>query len=276
MTVLDLSKVARFRHGKDECHRPGEPVTRSVASRWLCLCALALVSLAPASAFAVPLSQQVVIPGDSVEMDWSRVPGDLLTLNFGPQENGVGDLYKPLRVRPDGRISVFPVGDVIAAGHTSRELEAVLVDLLAAEFRNPRVTVEVSEVAGNEVHVLGQVKTPGSYKVTPFMTTLQAITTAGGFADDAARNSVIVFHRNGARTVLVTRLRLGDGIKFHELGLDQPLSRFDIVYVPRSAIGNLNQFTHQFFAEQAQTLSTFLLGWELFNLDRVFFVPTIH
>jgi polysaccharide export outer membrane protein len=257
-------------------------VIRFLASRWLCLCALALACLAPASAVAVPLSQQVVIPGDSVDMDWSRVPeyrivpGDLLTLNFGPQENGVGDLYKPLRVRPDGRISVFPVGDVIAAGHTARELEAVLVDLLAAEFRNPRVTVEVSEIAGNEVHVLGQVKTPGSYKVTPFMTTLQAITTAGGFADDAARNSVIVFHRDGARTVLVTRLRLGDGIKFHELALDQPLSRFDIVYVPRSAIGNLNLFTHQFFAEQAPTLSTFLLGWELFNLDRVFFVPGIH
>jgi protein involved in polysaccharide export with SLBB domain len=255
-------------------------VIRSLALRWLFL--LALACLAPASSLAVPLSQQVVIPGDSVEMDWSRVPeyrivpGDLLTLNFGPGENTSIDVYKPLRVRPDGRITVFPVGDVVAAGHTSRELEAVLVDLMAAELKNPRVTVEVSEVAGNQVHVVGRVKSPGSYPVTPFMTTLQAIAHAGGFEDDAARNSVIVFHRNGARTVLVTRLRLGDGMKFHELALDQPLSRFDIVYVPRSAIGNLNVFTRQFFAEQATTLNTLLLGWELFNLDRVFFVPGLH
>ena len=249
---------------------------RSLAPRWFIV--LALACLAPASAVGVPLSQQVTIPGDSVEMDWSRVPeyrivpGDLLTLNFGPQENTQGDLYKPLRVRPDGRISVFPVGDVVAAGRSARELEAALVDLLAAEFKNPRVTVEVSEIAGNQVHVMGRVKLPGSYPVTPFMTTLQAIARAGGFEDDAAKNSVIVFHRNGARTVLVSRLRLGDGMKFHELALDQPLSRFDIVYVPRSTIGNVNVFATQFLGAQAPALSTILIGWELFHLDRVFFI----
>jgi polysaccharide export outer membrane protein len=239
---------------------------------------LALACLVPASVVAVPLSQQVTIPGDSVEMDWSRVPeyrivpGDLLTLDFGPQENTTNDLYKPLRVRPDGRISVFPVGDVVAAGRTTRELEAALVDLLAAEFKNPRVTVEVTDIAGNQVHVMGQVKAPGSYPVTPFMTTLQAIARAGGFQDDAAKNSVIVFHRNGARTVLVTRLRLGDGVKFHELALDQPLSRFDIVYVPRSTIGNVNVFAQQFLGNQGPALNTILIGWELFHLDRVFFI----
>lgn len=243
---------------------------------------LALACMAPGVASAEALREQVAIPGDTTGMDWSRVPeyrivpGDELMLNFGPQENSPGDLMRAQRVRPDGRISVFPLGDVIAAGRTPRELEGVLVDLLAAEFKNPRVIVEVHEVAGNRVHVLGQVRTPGSYPVTPFMTTLQAIASAGGFADDANRNSVIVFHRDGARTVLVSRLRLSDAIKSQALGSDQPLSRFDIVYVPRSAIGNLNQFTRQFFVEQAGVLNTALVGWELFNLDRVFFVPGVR
>ena len=108
--------------------------------------------------------------------DWSLVPeyrivpGDKLILNFGPAPGSTTDMLREARVRPDGRISVFPVGDVVAAGRTIRELEAALVELLAAELKEPRVTLELEEVAGNQVHVLGQVASPGSYKAGPFMT----------------------------------------------------------------------------------------------------------
>jgi polysaccharide export outer membrane protein len=132
------------------------------------------------------------------------------------------------------------------------------------------VTVEVSEVAGNQVHVLGRVKNPGSIPAGPYLTVLQAITKAGGFEDDAARNSIVVFHRNGARTVQVARIRLDAGIKSGDLSVDMPVSRFDIVYVPRSTIGNINVFSRQFFAEQLPMTSLALSGWELFNLDRVY------
>jgi hypothetical protein len=81
-----------------------------------------------------------------------------------------------------------------------------------------------------------------------------------------------VFHRDGAKTVRVSRLRLSDGLKSGRLDVDVQLSRFDIVYVPRSSIGNLNVFTRQFFTEQLGALNFVLVGWELFNLDRVFVV----
>ena len=45
------------------------------------------------------------------------------------------------------------------------------------------------------------------------MTVLQAITAAGGFEDDAARNSVIVIHRDGARTVRVARVAARHALK---------------------------------------------------------------
>src|ERR1700752_1387702 len=65
-------------------------------------------------------------------IDWDKVaqyrivPGDELRLGFR---------FKPLegrnetneqKVRPDGRISVFPVGDVVAAGRTVTELDSVV------------------------------------------------------------------------------------------------------------------------------------------------------
>jgi polysaccharide export outer membrane protein len=217
---------------------------------------------------------------DSSAMDWSRVPeyrlvpGDELILNFGPlvEPNPSGGLVRGQRIRPDGRISVFPIGDVVAAGRTVAELESELVKLLGAELKRPRVTIEVVEVAGNEIHVIGRVEHPGSFKAAPYMTVSQAVARAGGFKDDAASNSVLVFHRDGARTVRVMRVRLGDALKRGRLEADLPLGRFDIVYVPRKAIGNINVFAKQFFGDNMSMLQFGFLGWELFNLDRVFVV----
>lgn len=229
---------------------------------------------------ALAIRPAVDAMADSSAMDWSRtpeyriVPGDEMTLYFGPsgEPGGSAQLERKQLVRPDGRISVFPVGDVVAAGRTVAELEAELVQLLGAELKRPRVTVEITQVAGNEVHVLGRVEAAGSFKAAPYLTVSQAIARAGGFKDDAAKNNVLVFHRDGSRTVRVLRLRLGDALKKGRLEADLPLGRFDIVYVPRSAIGNINVFTRQFFADNIQMLNFALTGWELFNLDRVFVV----
>lgn len=215
---------------------------------------------------------------DTLGMDWSRVaeyrivPGDLLNLNFGINPIGDRDVIRAVNVRPDGRITVFPIGDVIAAGLTPRELQASLVKQLSAEMRDPRVTVEVAEFAGNLIHVLGQVNAPGAIKAGPYMTVLKAVAEAGGFKDDASRNSVLVFHRDGARTVRVTRIRLDRAIKSGDLSRDVPLGRFDIVYVPRNSIGNLEVFSRQLFGSTHLALSSALTGWELFNLDRVFVI----
>jgi protein involved in polysaccharide export with SLBB domain len=215
---------------------------------------------------------------DSVAGDWSHVPeyrlvpGDLLNLNFGPRPDFTGDVVRQVRIRPDGRITVYPVGDVIAAGRTPTELEQALLAVLAPSLRNPRVTVEVADAAGNVVHVLGEVVSPKSVKAGPFMTVLQAVAEAGGFRDDAARNSVIVFHREGARTVRVTRLRLDSAIKSGELETDLRLSPYDIVYVPRSTVSNVEIFTRRALGSTGEVLRNAILGWELFNLDRVFVI----
>jgi len=234
------------------------------------LCLVAAFHAAPARAAGEP---------DSAAMDWSQVPeyrivpGDRLVFNLGPNATGTADLLRDTHVRPDGRVSVFPIGDVVAAGRTVRELEAALVNLLAADYKQPRVTIEVAEIAGNQVHVLGQVNEPGSYKAGPFMTLSQAIAAAGGFKDDAARNSVLVFHRDGARTVRVARVRFDRAVKRGTLEGDLPLSRFDIVYVPRSTVGNVELFSRQVFGGASHVLTASVLGWELFNLDRVFVIP---
>jgi len=242
---------------------------------------IAMMLALGASSYAAPEPAKYESNADSLAMDWSRVPqyrivpGDELILNFGPQPeiSLATDLVRQQRVRPDGRISVFPVGDVVAAGRTVSELEGELVKVLAGELRRPRVTIEVSDVAGNQVHVLGRVEHPGSYKAGPFMTVSQAVAAAGGLMDDASSNNVLVFHRDGARTARVVGLRLGDALKHGRLEADLPLGRFDIVFVPRSRIGDINVFAKQFFTDNLGALQFGLLGWEMFHLDRVYPIP---
>ncbi len=213
------------------------------------------------------------------EIDWSKapeyriVPGDQLTFDFGTNPvNGV-EISRDVVVRPDGRVTLFPVGDIVAAGRTPVEVQADALRLLSAELKQPRVTVAVTRLAGNQVHVLGRVKHPGSIPVESFTTLLQAIAGAGGFEDDAARNSVLIMHRVGLGTVRVARIKVDRLLKGAG---DVPLARYDIVYVPRSTIGNIDVFAQQFFMQTQGILTSSILGWELFHLNRTLLLPTAN
>lgn len=245
------------------------------------LCSLVLLTVLGLGLSVGASADTVLTPMDSTAMDWSRVPeyrivpGDRLQLDFGRRPgDGVADM-RDVRVRPDGRITVFPAGDVVAAGLTPMELQRNVVALLSADLKLPRVVVNVLETAGNVVHVIGRVEKPGSYPAGPFVTVIQAVTAAGGLKDDAARNSVLLLHRDGARTVAVSRIRLDRLLKGDDLA-DAVVGRFDIIFVPRSTIGNLNVFAQQFLAPTGSMLSNALVGWELLNLDRVFVTRVIR
>jgi protein involved in polysaccharide export with SLBB domain len=243
-----------------------------VVVRRILIAGLLLLALWPAGVFAQAESH--VSPDTPLDrIDWGQVPeyrivpGDELTLDFGPREDFTGNVYHVSLVRPDGRITLYPVGDVVAAGRTAQELQANIRQLLAGELREPRITVEVSKPTANRIHVLGRVKRPGSQVVGVLPTLLQAIGDAGGFEDDAARNSVVIMRRVGVGTVSVARVNVG---RLLHRGGDVPLGRFDIVYVPRSAIGNLDVFVTQFFGPASLIGSTSMTGWELFHLNTVF------
>src|SRR5262245_64861927 len=138
--------------------------------------------------------------GWSLVPEYRIVPGDRLVLDYGHRpENGMPDVRDGW-VRPDGRITVFPAGDVVAAGLTPMELQRNIIALLSQDYKLPRVVVSVTEVAGNVVHVLGRVEKPGSYPAGPFVTVMQAVTAAGGLSPDASRKRVVLAHHDGETT----------------------------------------------------------------------------
>ena len=124
-------------------------------------------------------------------------------------------------------------------------------------------------MAANVVHVLGRVEKPASVPAGAFMTVSQAVSEAGGLSSDAAAGSVLLIHREGAHALSVRRVHLDRFLKGESL-IDPLVGRFDIVYVPRSTIGNLSLFVTQLFGPFNGATNAMFQGWELLNLDRVF------
>jgi polysaccharide export outer membrane protein len=84
-----------------------------------------------------------------------------------------------LPVRPDGQISMPLLNDVQAAGLTPMQLAASLTEKLKKYVTDPRVTVVVTAMNSQRIYVLGEVLHSGAMPLTPNMTVLQALATAG-------------------------------------------------------------------------------------------------
>lgn len=104
----------------------------------------------------------------------------------------VSELQKTVPVRPDGKISLPLINDVVAAGLTPMELRDQLTKLMAAFVHDPDVSVVIREIRSLKVSVLGQVKTPGRYDLKSPATVLDALALAGGLTEFAARRRITV------------------------------------------------------------------------------------
>ena len=82
-------------------------------------------------------------------------------------------------VRPDGKITLPLINDIQAAGFTPMQLQADLTTRLTKFVTDPVVSVSVMGVNSKHVFMVGEVGHPGSLVITPGMTILQAIASAG-------------------------------------------------------------------------------------------------
>jgi len=161
------------------------------------------------------------------------VPGDRLDV-FVWQDR---DLSLTLPVRPDGRISVPLVGEVVAAGRTPAQLSQELEERLRTYVQEPRVTVIVAESAGlaqQRVRIVGKAVTPKSMVWRPGLTVLDAVIEAGGLTEFADGNRTVLLRReNGA--VVRYRVRLSDLLEAGDPTANVELAPGDVLIVPESA-----------------------------------------
>ena len=101
-------------------------------------------------------------------------------------------LSSSLLVRPDGMISMPLLGDVRAAGRTTQQLADEIAVMLKKYIQDPNVTVVLAQVNSKKIYLLGEVAKPGPEEMTPGMTFLQAIATAGGLTQFANSKRIYI------------------------------------------------------------------------------------
>ena len=120
--------------------------------------------------------------------DYRLVAGDKLRIEVykDPQ------LSQNLQVRPDGRITLPLLGDVMAAGDTPTGLREKITSAYKEYMTNPVVTVIVVEAQPQTVSVMGEVNNPGVQPLKYPMTVIDALAIAGGFKDFANTKNIMI------------------------------------------------------------------------------------
>lgn len=167
----------------------------------------------------------------------SATPGNS-AYKIGPQDVleisvfKVPELSRSVQVADVGTINLPLLGEVQAAGKTSRDLEQDLAAKLGAKYlQSPQVTVYVKEYNSRRVTVDGAVKKPGVYPIRGKTTLVQFIAMAEGLTDLADASSVAVFRSvNGKRS-----LAKFDFDEIRNGGADDPvIEEGDVIIVSES------------------------------------------
>lgn len=126
---------------------------------------------------------------------------------------GEPELSRPVKVRPDGRITVPLVDDISVIGMTPIAVKALIRERLAEFIRDPNVTVIVDQINSFRVYFVGEVNTQGVVHFTHPPRLLQAIASAGGLSQFSKKEVVLLRQRAGVETRIVVnykRLVAGD------------------------------------------------------------------
>ena len=159
--------------------------------------------------------------------------GDQLSIKFffNPELN-----EENLIVRPDGRISLQLIHEIMAAGLTAPQLTGFLSERYKGQLKNPEIAVIVRSVKERpSVYIDGQVKSPGVIEIVGDLNLLQAVALANGFKEDTAKkNEVIVTRVGQSGNPFVIKLDIKAAISGKDLSQNIRLLPDDFIHVPRS------------------------------------------
>ncbi|MBL8547388.1 MAG: polysaccharide export protein [Hyphomonadaceae bacterium] len=208
------------------------------------LACLALLFAAPAASAQTPAATEAAAPAMAYSDQspaYRFFPGDEVEITIF----SAPELSRSATIGPDGRLALPLIGAVRAADLTSEELRDILVSAYAAHLRMPELSVTPRTYASRQVFVGGEVARPGIYEMPANIDAFQAIALAGGFLPSAHRSDVLVLSRASGETS-VTEIDLSMRAVRNGLPNAQPLQRYDVVYVPRSRISQVNLFMQQY------------------------------
>lgn len=170
-----------------------------------------------------------------------KLTDSLTTLTGGSQT--------AITVKPDGTIDLPLINErIMCAGHTVSEVENTVNRLYrAGPLEHVVASVSLGAAKSRKFYVLGEVGSQGAIPYTQPITALHAIAMAGGHNPlTADLTSVILISKNIYGKPIGRRLDLKRILDVGDLGSNIMIKPYDVIYVPRTYIQDLNTFINQY------------------------------
>ena len=141
-----------------------------------------------------------------------------------------------LTVRPDGRISLPLIPDIVAAGKTPTQLSKDIETRLQEYIKQPNVSVLVNNFQGplnRQVRVIGEATEPLAIPYRDGMTVLDVMIQTKGLTRYAAGNRAVIVRDVAGKRQEIT-VRLADLIKDGDIDQNVAMLPGDTLIIPQT------------------------------------------
>lgn len=197
------------------------------------------VAAAPAAAPGMPVTPGAAVDGATVRSD--APSGSQYVIGAGDQL-GISVYRAPelsvptIPVRPDGRISMPLIPDIVASGKTPTQLGKELEEKLKEYVKDPIVTVMVSGFVGpfsRQVRVIGAATEPMALPYRDHMTVLDVMIATKGLTKFASGNRAVIVRQVGDKKETI-KVRLNDLLKDGDIDQNVEMLPGDTLIIPES------------------------------------------
>jgi polysaccharide export outer membrane protein len=193
-------------------------------------CALVCILFLVAACGSTPTGVDACPDSGSVSPNYVRGAGDSLQIFVWRHT----EITTTVPVRPDGKISIPLVEDMIAVGKTPTSLVRDIELVLAEYLRTPRVNIIVTQQgAANQIQIIGNVSSPQAIPYREGIRLLDAMITVGGLDPFAAGNRATLV-RQVNESPVECRIRLKDLLTDGDISQNVALYPGDVIIVPQA------------------------------------------
>ena len=148
------------------------------------------------------------------------------------------ELGASVQVRPDGRITLPLISDMVAVGKTPSKLSDDIRDALSTYIKDPIVSVIINNFSGTfaqQIRIVGAAERPAAVAYRSDMTLLDAMISVGGLSQYAAGNRAkLVRHDPATNQQQEFRLRIDSLLKRGDIKANVKLQPGDVIIIPES------------------------------------------
>ena len=117
--------------------------------------------------------------------------GDSLKIILTGGEKDIFDI----KVGMDGNIFLPNIGSINVFGDSISDVRKKITQLVELSYVGTDVSVSISSLSAKKINIIGAVKNPGSYIVSPFSTITSSLAYSGGFEDYASLRNITVLRK---------------------------------------------------------------------------------